>query len=91
MRSPTFAHESRLHVTEISAGFPAMSNGRTVGDSSGNCRIDLIDYRFFLECWFPFGGPGVPFGPACADQFDTDGDSDLDLKDFSRMQNAFGR
>ncbi|MCH7872670.1 MAG: hypothetical protein IID33_13315 [Planctomycetes bacterium] len=72
-------------------GFPVMSNGRTIGDSSGNCRIDLIDYRFFLECWFPFGGPGLPFGPFCTDPYDYNGDSDLDLEDFSQMQNAFGQ
>ena len=68
-----------------------MSNGRTVGDSSGNCLIDLIDYTFFIDCWFPYGGPGLAFSPTCADLYDYNGDRDLDLEDFSRMQNAFGR
>ena len=72
-------------------GFPVMPNGRTIGDSGGECGVDLLDYGFLIECWFPFGGPGLAFGPLCADLFDHDGDLDLDLEDFSKMQNAFGQ
>ena len=61
------------------------------GDVDRNGRIDLADHSLLSAC---FGGPGATTPPSgCTTQqfeaADIDGDSDVDLKDFAVVQQAF--
>lgn len=56
----------------------------------GNCNdvdlaIDLADHALFRAC---FAGPNLPVSPSCSCA-DTDGDEDVDLRDWRGVQNAF--
>ena len=61
------------------------------GDADGNHVVDLSDFAVLWEC---LTGPAnaLPNGvcdPQAASAFDTDGDNDVDLRDYSRFANAF--
>ncbi len=62
-----------------------------LGDLDRNGRIDLADHKMLGAC---FGGPGATAPPVgCTTQqfeaADTDGDNDVDLKDFGAVQQGF--
>ena len=56
------------------------------GDLGGNQGFDLTDYAAFPGC---LSGDGVEVAVDCS-AFDFDRDGDVDLVDFSRVQQAFG-
>ena len=68
---------------------PIDSTGRPFGDVSGDCRINLPDLGFYTSC-MSFG-PGIQHSALCRGSSDFEGDLDIDLGDFSKMQNAFGK
>ncbi len=55
-------------------------------DIDGDCRVALDEYALFAAC-LNLSGPGQqPSNPLCQAAFDTDADSDVDLRDFARWQ-----
>lgn len=70
-------------------GLPVNELGRSIGDTDGDCDVDLIDYDRFVPCRSA-GGPGTPApSDGCRDLFDGDADADVDLADFAIHQRAF--
>jgi hypothetical protein len=55
-------------------------------DCDGDGLVGPRDFTYFRLC---FAGPGVAFNMPGARNFDTDGDSDLDVRDFRAFQAAF--
>ncbi len=73
-------------------GLPVTNDGRPIGDSSGNCVVDLADYsRMNSSRCLRNGGPNVFQGRTCTLFFDFDGDFDIDMEDFAGFQRSFGR
>ena len=63
-------------------------------DYDNNGSIDLVDYRFHVEC---LAGPNLAVEAAkpwcinaCLQGFDADGDGDVDLKDTGAFVRMFG-
>ncbi len=69
--------------------------GGSVGDGDADGDVDLDDYPPFAHC---LAGPGAAPNPVlsgltardCLDAFDTDADSDVDVRDFAGLQPAWG-
>ncbi len=55
-------------------------------DCDGDGTVGQRDFTYFRLC---FAGPGAAFTMPGARSFDTDGDSDLDLRDFRNFQAAY--
>ena len=71
-------------------GSPIDSEGRSRGDVNLNCILDLEDYEASFIC-LSFSGPSdTPPLPSCLDDFDVDGDNDVDMWDVSSFQRFFG-
>ena len=69
----------------------ANRNGQPIYDVSPvTCTVDWDDYYQITTyaCWIS-GGPGEYVGRWCEQVIDTDGDLDVDLKDFPVLQRAF--
>jgi len=64
-------------------------DGRPIGDLTGDCNVDLADYRFFDNCLLQSGPGDPPSLGACISAFDADFDQDVDLKDFAAFQVGF--
>lgn len=64
------------------------SDAGVFGDFDGDCVIDMNDFRWFSYC-FRASQPGQPARATCFDVFDSDGDDDLDLRDFAAVQRSF--
>jgi len=63
-------------------------------DFNSDGSVSLFDYASFVDA---LAGPDLPPNPAdtacasaCLAAFDSDGDSDLDLKDFDALARLFG-
>jgi hypothetical protein len=69
-------------------GVPVSTVGRPIGDTNGNCVVDLMDYGRFRNC-LNAGGPGVPASQTCLNMFRYDDDTDIDLADFSVFMRSF--
>jgi hypothetical protein len=71
-------------------GVPGLPpDGRPFGDVDRSCRIDLFDYEFLHFCTAN-GGPGVPGAlRICGENFDFDGDGDVDLFDSAAVFRFF--
>jgi hypothetical protein len=68
---------------------PVQDNGRPVGDTNGDCALDLTDYGRLQRC-IKNGGPDTLVdSEGCLETFDFDGDGYLDLDDFAGFQNFF--
>lgn len=71
-------------------GSPIDSEGRSRGDINLNCILDLEDYEALFIC-LSFSGPeDTPPLPSCLDDFDVDGDNDVDMWDVASFQRFFG-
>ncbi len=55
------------------------------GDCDLNCYVDIEDCAGFVSC---MSGPGVADGTPCG-CYSLDGDTDVDLRDFATLANAF--
>ena len=75
-------------------GIPVNSQGRAIGDITGDCAITLRDFKPLVgstpnsACLL---GPGSSPTAACIGAYDYDIDGDVDMIDLSGFQNAFGR
>jgi hypothetical protein len=74
-------------------GVPDTCESMTGGDFDGTGVVDLADWDPFTDC---IASPGVTPSPtlpecvdACLGAFDSDGDNDVDLQDFSAFQRDF--
>ncbi len=79
-----------LHADTWGYGFSLWMDGL---EFDPGCAVDLGDFREFRAC---MSGPGMapdplaPFTPeGCREAFDTDGDGDVDMKDFAALQASF--
>jgi hypothetical protein len=71
------------------AGVPVDSDGRPIGDSSGDCAISLIDFKRFGNCLLS-SGPGTTSPSSfCIQLYDYDTDRDIDLADYSGFARSF--
>lgn len=61
-----------------------------LGDYDGDCEIDLDDYFIFEICAELSGPAQTPPFDECVEWFDSDGDSDIDLRDFRSFADLFG-
>jgi hypothetical protein len=71
-------------------GVIVQDTGRPLGDTNGNCTVDLIDYWRFANCLVRSGPIPVPDPAGCVSALDYDGDANLDLMDFAGFQRSFG-
>ncbi len=70
-------------------GSRANTVGGPLGDTNGNCYVDLVDYWRFKNC-LTVSGPGVGGSTDyCIGTFDFDDDRDIDLRDFAGLAAAF--
>jgi len=61
------------------------------GDFDHDADADLFDFKAFGVC-LESSGPDSPASSwECVDVFDSDGDDDVDLRDFSLINGAFGK
>lgn len=71
--------------------FTLSFTGQPDGDFNDNGYVDLEDTGLFGDC---MTGPLTPTGPTCRSVclgvFDFEGDRDLDLRDYARLQADFG-
>ena len=61
-----------------------------LGDITGDCVIDLDDYAVFEICLRISGPQEEPAFDDCLTYFDSDGDDDIDLVDFSLLTILIG-
>ncbi len=85
----------KTFLITASLAFLAMASGRqagaeSTGDFDATGYVDLNDYFFFDICFALSGPGGDPGFPSCAEQFDADGDGDVDMADFAAFQVARG-
>jgi hypothetical protein len=63
--------------------------GRPVGDTTGDCNVDLMDFGRLTNC-LTRGGPGAPpYHPTCLTFYDFDRDGDNDFLDARAFIQSF--
>jgi len=65
---------------------PVNLRGIPLGDIDENCSVTLADFLYFEVCLWLSGPAMTPYFDECAEVFDFDGDEDVDLLDFARLQ-----
>jgi len=70
-------------------GIPVDADGRPIGDSNNDCAISLADFLRFGTCLSSSGPSTISPSSFCIQLYDYDGDSDIDLADFSGFARSF--
>lgn len=70
-------------------GSPINKFGRPIGDVNNDCNLGITDFSSLNICLSGSGPNQAPPNTICNVHFDFDGDTDIDLHDFSLFQRFF--